>query len=186
MEFPTDTAIVVFHQANAPTDRAFDVIYTYSRIIADIAAELIAQQQLAVDSQLVHAAALLHDVGYYALFNDSGYVPQHGIVGAGLLRHAEMSEAIVRVAERHTGFGLTKDYIIAAGLPLPYQDFIAETLEESLIMYADKFHTKHVMAEDPKDSLGRFNSVEEYLVHAGRYGTPDMAQLSKRYEQSIS
>ena len=51
-------------------------------------------------------------------------------------------DAYARVCERHTGAGLTREEIIKQNLPLPWQDFLPETMEEKLICYADKFFSK--------------------------------------------
>jgi uncharacterized protein len=205
MELPSDAAILTFHQDHALSARAFNVVYTHSRIVADIADQIIVSRQLSLNSELVHAAALLHDVGYYSLFNEVGYVPHeviitHGVVGAALLRETGMPEAIARIAERHTGIGLTREHILKTNLPLPAQDFVPETPEELLVMYADKLHTKYITSSDPTDTTGRFNTPDMYLVHARhfgeanaarfaalveQYGVPDLEQLSEQYGQSI-
>ena len=65
----------------------------------------------------------------------------HGLAGAeillgeGLPRHA-------RVAERHTGTGITRQAIEQQGLPLPADDYTPQTMEEQVICYADKFFSK--------------------------------------------
>lgn len=170
-----------------------------------MAEEIIAARKLTVDNELVRIAALLHDVGYYPLFNKQDIVPKrvlitHGVVGADLLRKAGMSESLARVAERHTGVGLTKAYILATGLPLPARDLVAETPEEWLILYVDKLHSKNVKEDESRVRLGRFMTPERYLAHARsfgvqnaanfnalveKYGRPDLKALSKKYGQSI-
>jgi uncharacterized protein len=62
-------------------------------------------------------------------------------MGAGILRK-EGLERHARVAERHTGTGLTVESIRLQNLPLPLQDFSPETMEEKLICWADKFFSK--------------------------------------------
>lgn len=207
MDMPNVEAIIAFHKRNAPSEKAFQIIYTHCQIVCDIASELMYTNSLSVDKELVKAASLLHDVGYYPLLDTDGYVPKdstitHGVVGAKLLREAGMPETIVRIAERHTGIGLAKEYILAAKLPLPARDLVAETPEEWLILYADKFHTKFVQRRDVHDGLGigTFVSADGYLRHAARfgadnaarftalidqYGVPDLEQLSKKYDQPI-
>lgn len=205
MNLPDDAAILRLHKKYAPHDHAFEIVYGHSQIVADIAAQLIAAKQLTVDSAVVHAGALLHDIGYYPLFDDSGYVPKdrlitHGVVGADLLRAEGLPEAVCRMAERHTGVGLTKESIVAQHLPLPARDLVAETTEEELVMYADKLHTKAITTDDPHDVLGCFLSPERYLQHAlkfgkengekfarlvERYGVPDLPALAQTYGQQL-
>ena len=67
---------------------------------------------------------------------------RHGILGYELLQEEGLPEAICRFASHHTGVGLTRDDVIAQRLPLPPADYLAETGEERLVMYADKFHSK--------------------------------------------
>ena len=66
---------------------------------------------------------------------------RHGILGAEILR-AEGLPLHARVAERHTGTGLTAAEIIHQNLPLPQQDFTPQSIEEQIVCYADKFYSK--------------------------------------------
>ncbi len=205
MTFPKDDAIVALHKKYAPSDMAFHIIYSHCQIINEIAMQLINNNQLQVDGKLVHAAAMLHDVGYYPLLDKHGYAPkslaiQHGITGADILRKEGIDETICRVAERHTGVGLTKEAILRQSLPLPLRDLIAETSEEWLVMYADKLHTKAISEDDPHDKLGWFVSPQTYLEHARsfgednavtfarlveKHGTPDLRGLADQYGQEL-
>ena len=86
--------------------------------------------------------------------------------------------------------GLTKQQIIKSNLPLPHQDFVAETPEERLVMYADKFHSK----------VPQFNSLSLALTSAKKFGydnearfnallaefgAPKLDELAKTYNQNI-
>ena len=105
------------------------------------------------DPGLVAAGALLHDIGIghchapKILCTGTEDYMRHGIIGARLLRGygAEMGEnyePYARICERHTGSGLTAAEIRAENLPLPEEDFLPETPEETLICLADKFFSK--------------------------------------------
>ena len=59
-----------------------------------------------------------------------------------LLREEGWDEKFARVAELHTGAGLTAQEIEAQNLPLPHRDFLPATMLEKLICYADKFYSK--------------------------------------------
>ena len=91
---------------------------------------------------------MLHDIGIH-LTNAPGidchgkeaYL-RHGILGAALLRTEGAPEWAARVAERHTGAGISVDDIRALHLPLPERDLMPETLLERLVCYADKFFSK--------------------------------------------
>lgn len=90
---------------------------------------------------------MLHDIGVVlcdapgiSCFGTEPYI-RHGLMGAEILRK-EGLERHARVAERHTGTGLTIESIRLQNLPLPLQDFSPETMEEKLICWADKFFSK--------------------------------------------
>ncbi|HSW98398.1 MAG TPA: HDIG domain-containing protein [Candidatus Saccharimonadales bacterium] len=205
MSFPTDKAILDLHKKYAPTEQSLAVVYGHCQIIEKIAAELIKRNQLKVDTKLVHAAALLHDIGYYPLLDKNGYEPKgegikHGVTGAEMLRKEGVGEAICRIAERHTGVGLTRGGILKFHLPLPARDFIPETAEEWLVAYADKLHSKSILVDEPHDILGWFNRPETYLEYARRfgeenaarfaelvkkYGAPDLAAMANEYRQPL-
>lgn len=129
-------------------DALKQLLLVHSRQVADKAMEVLDKHpELQVDRDFVYQAAMLHDIGI--IHTDApgigchGTHPYicHGMLGAemlrkeGLVRHA-------RVAERHTGTGLTRETIMRQGLPLPTEDFSPETLEEQLVCYADKFFSK--------------------------------------------
>ena len=132
-----------------PADDALRrVLLTHSRQVADRCLLIVKKhRELPVDEQFLEEAALLHDIGIYRCNAPSiccvGSEPYicHGVLGAELLRH-EGFPRHARVAERHTGTGLTRQQIERQQLPLPPEDFIPETLEEQLICYADKFYSK--------------------------------------------
>jgi uncharacterized protein len=68
-------------------------------------------------------------------------------LGGEILRK-EGLPAHARVAERHTGTGLTRQNILQQALPLPPDDYVPETLEEQIICYADKFYSKTKLDEE--------------------------------------
>lgn len=96
----------------------------------------------------VRAAAMLHDIGICFTnapsigCNGSEPYIKHGIIGAELLRKEGCPEIYARVAERHTGAGITIEDIDSQNLPLPRQDYCPETMLERLVCYADKFFSK--------------------------------------------
>jgi uncharacterized protein len=106
-----------------------------------------AHPELAIDTDFVKEAAMLHDIGIFRTdapgiecFGKEPYI-RHGFIGAELLR----SEGFPRhalVCERHTGAGISVRNIKLQGLPLPERDFIPVSIEEQLICYADKFFSK--------------------------------------------
>lgn len=150
----------------------------HSRQVADKALEVCtAHPEWQADMQFVEEAAMLHDIGI--IFCDApgilchGTEPyiRHGFIGAELLRKEGM-HAHARVAERHTGSGLTREQIIAEHLPLPELDFLPETIEERVICYADKFFSK-----SHPERIASLEHIRQSMLRFG-YGSPERwAQL---------
>lgn len=116
--------------------------------VADLAVGIARRCRLSLDEDTVRAAAMLHDIGIFMTdapgIDCHGTEPYiaHGTLGAALLRDNGVSEDIARVAERHTGAGITVGDIDSMHLPLPRRDLMPETLLEKLVCYADKFYSK--------------------------------------------
>ena len=172
MRVPADGEIRALHEKYAPTRAAFEVVYTHCVIVCEIAERLVDDAGSDLDVELVRAGCLLHDIGVYRLYDMSGQLDhkgyvRHGVLGYELLRGEGFPEEICRFCSRHTGVGLTRDDIVRQGLPVPAGDYVAETGEERLVMYADKFHSK--------TSPPRFVSADSYAVHVRRYGEEKVA-----------
>lgn len=177
MNLPTLEQIKALHHKYALSDAGFDLVFTHCKIVCEIAEQCIAKKQLAVDVELVKVGCLLHDIGVYELLDREGkeredipYIT-HGVRGEAILKKEGFPETIWRFGSHHTGVGLTKQAIISGNLPLPAQDYLADTLEEALVMYADKFHSKDVPP--------CFNSFEWYKKHAAQFGESNAAKFEK-------
>lgn len=124
------------------------LLLRHSRQVAEKAMEVLdAHPGIGADRAFVREAAMLHDIGILhtnapgiGCMGGEPYIC-HGRLGAEMLRN-EGFPAHARVAERHTGTGLTADTIRRQGLPLPHEDFVPETIEEQIVCYADKFFSK--------------------------------------------
>ena len=141
------------------------VLLKHSRQVADRCLEIARRhRELPVDVQFMEEAAMLHDIGIFRCHAPSifceGSEPyiKHGPIGGDLLR-AEGFPRHARVAERHTGTGLS--------------GFEPETLEEQIVCYADKFYSKsepdHVRTVlETAQSLEKFGhaGVEKFLMWA--------------------
>ena len=163
--YPKESEIKNLHRYYAPSQTAFDIIFSHCQIIWQICSQIIADKALELNIDLVKSGALLHDIGAYKLIDEKGIFDEpnyikHGIIGYNILKEKGYSEDLCRIAKCHTGLGLTKDYITKSNLPLPVDNYMAETVEERLVMYADKFHSKN-----PK-----FNSFESYRTTALKFG----------------
>jgi uncharacterized protein len=126
----------------------YNILTRHSTSVAELALKIAAEHKLDLDAQDIRAAAMLHDIGIVKTdapgiqcFGTEKYI-KHGILGAQMLREEGYPEWVARVAERHTGAGLTADDIVRMNLPLPMGDYTPQTLLERLICYADKFYSK--------------------------------------------
>lgn len=125
-----------------------EILIRHSCQVRDKALAIADSKKLDIDRGAIECAAMLHDIGIVytnapgiMCMGTEPYI-RHGILGARLLRSEGMPEWVARVAERHTGAGLTASEIISQGLPLPPMDLLPETLLEQLVCYADKFYSK--------------------------------------------
>ena len=152
----------------------------HSRQVVDKALEIARRCNLDIPLDIVETAAMLQDIGIFLTnapdidCHGAEHYICHGILGAELLRKEGFDEEIARVAERHTGAGLTIDDIDRQQLPLPRKDYLPETMLEKLICYADKFFSKSgtmqqkpldrvraSMARHSADSLTRFDELHD-------------------------
>ncbi|MEE1927362.1 HD domain-containing protein [Streptomyces sp. TRM 70351] len=163
----------LLHERHAPDPLALALVHTHCEIVARIARQLAERSPVPVDTELVETGALVHDIGVYRL-KGAAYI-RHGIEGYALLRAEGLPEEVCRFASRHTGVGLTRDDIRRQGLPLPPRDYVAETAEERLVMYADKFHSK--------SSPPRFVDAAAYAAHVARFGTGKAAAFAALTEE---
>lgn len=195
MTLPSYEKIAVLHKKHAPSEDAFNLVFTHCQIVLDIAEQLIEASQLTVDRELVKVGCLLHDIGVYRMYLPDGTIDhahyiQHGTQGYDLLQEEGFSEVICRIASHHTGVGLGKQEIIDEGLPLPPADYFAETPEEQLIMYADKFHTKSnppklMLPATYQEYIKKFNNSDQkiarFVEFQQQFGTPNLTPLSEKY-----
>lgn len=195
---PTFNRIEALHKKYAPAEALFELVFTHCKIICDIARQLADRSGVNVDVDLVQTGSLLHDIGAYPLFDGDGleiytsnYIT-HGIRGEEILQKEGFAENICRFASHHTGAGLSKKQIIESNLPLPHNDYLAETPEEELTMYADKFHSK---LDPPVFNSYKFyatyvtqfgSEAEASFVHfTEKFGKPDLRLLMSQYEHSL-
>jgi uncharacterized protein len=172
MRLPTDQEILALHEKHAPSAEALESVYTHCVIVCGIAGQLHARSGRGGDIALVRAGCLLHDVGVYRLYDDAGQLDhrnyiRHGVLGYELLREEGLPEVICRFASHHTGMGLSRNDILRQELPLPPGDYLAETPEEALVMYADKFHSK---TTPPK-----LLTADAYAAYVRRFGADKVA-----------
>ncbi len=197
MKVPSDEQIRALHERHAPSQEAFDLVHTHCVIVCAVAEQLLDAHGHGLDADLVRAGCLLHDIGVYRLYDAAGQLDhrfyiRHGVLGYGLLRDAGVPEVLCRFCTHHTGVGLTADDVLRQGLPLPPGDYLADTAEERLVMYADKFHSKtdppvFVSAAAYSAKVRRFgeDKAAVFAAMVAQYGEPDLAALSRRFRHPL-
>lgn len=141
--------------------------------------------ELGADDTFLWEAAMLHDIGITRVYAPSihcfGTEPyiRHGILGAEILRNEGLPRH-ARVAERHTGTGLTAKEIELQNLPLPHQDFTPKSIEEQIICYADKFYSKS-SPDIEKTTEQAIKSLEKFGID----GIAVFKNWMERFEKKI-
>jgi uncharacterized protein len=198
VRIPSDSEIRALHERLAPTPEAFDLVHTHCEIVCRVAEQLLAAGDRGLDVALVRAGCLLHDIGVYRLyradggFDHAGYL-RHGVLGHEMLRELGWPETLGRFCSRHTGVGISAHDVRQQKLPLPPGDYRAETGEELLVMYADKFHSKttppaFVSAASYLTAVRRFGAgkAARFAAMVREYGEPDLTRLAADYRQTLS
>ena len=138
----------IIHKYCEGNEALEQVLLRHSTVVARRALSIAqAHPELEADETFLWEAAMLHDIGITRVYAPSIYCYgtepylRHGLLGGEILR-SEGLPLHARVAERHTGTGLTAAEIERQDLPLPHQDFTPESIEEQIVCYADKFYSK--------------------------------------------
>lgn len=168
------------------TDPCRHILWHHSRSVARLACHINEQLHLGIDPVQLETAAMLHDIGICGTnaaglncYGDRPYIC-HGVIGADIMREAGAPEWAARVAERHTGTGITPSLREILDLPLPAdRNYMPETLMEKVICYADKFYSKSgdlkmksldrvraSMARHGGDTLSRFEDLHRAFSSA--------------------
>lgn len=148
--------------------KLYEILTIHSGQVRDKALEVVDKHpELQADRDFVSEASMLHDIGIFLTdapsiecFGEKEYIC-HGYLGSDLL----MNEGFPRhalVCERHTGTGLSLQYILDDKLPLPHRDMLPLSIEEQIICYADKFYSK--------TKLGREIEVDKIASKLGKHG----------------
>lgn len=156
-----------------------------------------------LDEDTAVVGAMLHDIGTYRLLKHDGrdgnpivfdgprYI-LHGLLGYEWLLAQGVDESIAQFARNHTGVGLSKSDVVAQGLPLPEADYMPRTLEQEVVMVADKYNSKSVppkflTAEAYTRKAARFgeSNKRRWLDLLDQYGIPDVPALAQRFGMRI-
>ncbi|MEO6509083.1 MAG: HD domain-containing protein [Patescibacteria group bacterium] len=197
MNLPSEQQIYELHKKICPAEskQLLDIVWNHCVIVKDISmlvVDYLEQHRIDVNRELVVVGALVHDVGVYKCLNNKNerlqpYI-RHGVEGESILLEEGYPYKIARFASHHTGVGITIEDIENQNLPLNKDDYIPVTLEEEVVAYADKFHSK-------KPCFNSYESQQEALAHHNgdntvklttfkkKFGIPDLTELKKQYEK---
>jgi uncharacterized protein len=138
----------------------------HCRKVAHKAVEIARRTCQPLNMDLIVRGALFHDLG-----KAKTHGIEHGKIGAELGRSLGLPEAVTDIMEKHIRGGLTEEE--ATELGLPKKDYRLKSLEERIIIYADRLVdiiSDGVVGKDA-DAEGRF---EEILSQNVKYGKNDL------------
>lgn len=190
--------IEALHRKYAPNDKVYELVYGHCQIVNEIAlwsAGNIGDQE-PVDTELLSAAALLHDIGTYVYFTEDGKIgnhrlyPLHAILSAKIITDEGIDARVASLVETHVLLGMSKQEILEKSWALPARDYMPTTVEGELLCYADRFHSKKPtfnaynaflagLRKDLPLQAAKFESWSE------RFGLPDIEALAQKYQQPI-
>ena len=136
--------------------------------VAEKALEIAYRTNRALDFEFIGRGALFHDLGK-AKTHDI----EHGKLGAEMGNALGLPDRINAVMEKHIRGGLTSEEAIELGLPV--KDYTLHTLEERIIIYADRL--VDIITEDIvqiQEEIEAEERFEEILRTIPKYGKNDI------------
>lgn len=106
--------------------------------VADLAVETagkLEEKGFKINTELVEAGALLHDLG-----RSQTHTIDHAIAGAKIAKSIGLPENVIRIIKRHVGAGITAQE--AQMLGWPKDVYAPQTLEEKIVSFSDKLIDK--------------------------------------------
>ncbi len=99
--------------------------------VAEKALEVAQRTGVEVDMELIGRGALFHDLG-----KATTHEIEHGKIGAEIGKKIGLQKEITDIMEKHIRGGLTEEEAKEFGLPI--KDYTLKTLEERIVIYADR------------------------------------------------
>jgi len=140
----------------------------HSLKVAEKALEIAYRTNSDLDFEFIGRGALFHDLG-----KANTHDIEHGKLGAEMGKALGLPDRINAVMEKHIRGGLTDEEAIA--LNLPVKDYTLHTLEERIIIYADRLVdiiTEDIVSID--EELEAEERFEEILQAIPKYGKNDI------------
>ncbi len=139
----------------------------------EIARRVCAASKTPVDMELVGRGALFHDLG-----KAKTHAMEHGKIGAEMGAALGLPLAITDIMQKHIRGGLSTEEAMELGLPI--RDYTLRTLEERIIIYADRIvdilWDGIEKTSSPQDAEDRFMAILEGNIKYGKN-----AQTLERY-----
>jgi len=164
-------------------EELLDLVWTHSLIVKEISLQIAhnlkSKYQINLDSDLLTAGALIHDLGFYKCFDDDFNKTEkyilHSQFGYELCHQENIPENLARFCLVHNGIG------IYPNIPI--------TLEEEIVTYADCFHSKsypnYKTLVDIKKMLVIYRPSDSIIIDRlkNKFGLPDLIKLKRKYGQ---
>jgi uncharacterized protein len=99
--------------------------------VAEKALEIAQRTGVNLDVELIGRGALFHDLG-----KAKTHEIEHGKIGAEIGKELGLSDKLTEIMEKHIRGGLTQEETRELGLPV--KDYSLKTLEEKIVIYADR------------------------------------------------
>jgi uncharacterized protein len=162
----------------------YKILISHSFAVADKALSIARiHPEMKLDKLFIYEAAILHDIGIFRTnapdiycFGEFPYIC-HGYLGSEILQTENMPLHAL-VCERHTGTGLSKEYVIEHDLPLPRRNLFPVSVEEQIICFADKFFSK--------TRLDKEKTVDDVRKNLARFGTDSVNKFNEWCELFIA
>jgi len=141
-----------------------DADIQHSIKVALKALDIAARTGVELDMELVARGALFHDLG-----KSRTHDIEHGRIGAEIGAGLGLPAAVTAIMEKHIRGGLTAEE--AKELGLPVKDYTLKTLEERIIIYADRL--VDIVMDGAAGDWEAEDRFEEILKTIPRYGKND-------------
>ena len=145
--------------------------------VAQKAMDIAARTGVELDMELIARGALFHDLG-----KSRTHDIEHGRIGAEIGAGLGLPAAVTAIMEKHIRGGLTAEEAMELGLPV--KDYTLKTLEERIIIYADRL--VDIVMDGVAGDWEAENRFEEILITIPRYGKNDLTlQRNLGYHEEI-
>lgn len=119
-----EKCLIILKKHNTPSQ-----VIDHCIIVTKIAERFCAQID-EINTELVIAASMLHDIG-----RSGDHSIFHAVEGVKILESEKLDQQLILIVKKHIGTGITETE--ASKLGLPPDDYIPKTIEEIVVSYSD-------------------------------------------------